>query len=177
MHTAHAYENGPFSIRYPKGSCLAWDKNLNAKKLKIGSWERLRTGEDLVVLAAGSIIYSVEEALTSLEKEGFRMGLVNARFIKPFDQEMLGDLISEYEHIVTVEENSVVGGFGSVIENYIHEELDAANRVTRIGIPDKFFEHGGRDQILHDAGLSAERLAERLRELSKSRHQISAVVS
>ena len=96
---------------------------------------------------------------------------------KPFDKKMLGELISEYEHIVTVEENSVVGGFGSVIENYIHEDLDAANKVTRIGIPDKFFEHGARDQILDEAGLSSERLTERLRELSKSRHQISAVVS
>lgn len=177
MHTAYGYTEGPFSIRYPKGSCLAFDKTLKASKLKIGSWERLRTGEDVVVLAAGSIVYSVEEALSALEKEGFRIGLVNARFIKPFDKQMLSKLVKEYEHIVTVEENSVVGGFGSVIENYIHEDLDAANKVTRIGIPDKFFEHGSREQILHDAGLSAERLKERLREINKSRHQISAEVS
>ncbi len=177
MYTAHQYTDGPFSIRYPKGSSLKYSPDADPKVLSIGSWERLIDGENIVVLATGSMVQKAELALRNLSKEGIRVGLVNARFIKPFDTAMLKELIQDYDQIVTIEENALQGGFGSTIRSYIEDELETHIHILRLGIPDKFIEHGSREDTLEMAGLSTQQIQDSVRDLVNKYHHVTAEVS
>lgn len=177
MYTAKAYEDGPFSIRYPRESVIEYDPEAAPNRLEIGTWEELREGDDIVVLAVGATVSSAEKALDILAKEGLKPGLVNSRFIKPIDTSLLGELVKHYSHIVTIEENAVIGGFGNYIHQYIHQNYSKDVSVTNLGLPDNFIEHGSRDDVLELTGLSTAKITETLRALSLKTHHVTAEVS
>lgn len=177
MYTAHQYSEGPFSIRYPKGTSLEYTPNTEAEILPIGSWEQMFDGENVVIIATGAMVQKASSAIKQLAKEGFRIGLVNGRFIKPFDTNMLKKLAREYEQIITIEENALQGGFGSTIHEYIEENLETHIPVKRLGIPDEFIEHGSREDTLEMAGLSAQQILNTVRDLAEKYHHATAEVS
>ncbi|MCF7804801.1 MAG: 1-deoxy-D-xylulose-5-phosphate synthase [Candidatus Marinimicrobia bacterium] len=177
MYTARQYGAGPFSIRYPKDRVVEWSPEGEPHLLDIGSWEELREGDKIVVVAAGSMVDIGERAIESLAKEGYQIGLVNARFLKPFDTTMLSNLVKSCSHLVIMEENSVIGGFGSTILGYVEDNFPGTVRITRIGIPDQFIEHGSREEVLALAGLSPAKIADRLREIARMHYQSAAEVS
>lgn len=177
LYTARQYDEGPFSIRYPKDRAVNYDPQRKPQIVEIGSWEKLQDGEDIMILAVGAMVDTAQQVVSTLEKEGFKIGLVNARFVKPIDTSMLRSLGKSYQHIVTLEENSLIGGFGSEILGYIQDNFDQTIPVTRLGIPDRYMEHGTRVEILDNAGLSRRKIETELRHLTMSGRTPSAEVS
>ncbi|HKJ67551.1 MAG TPA: transketolase C-terminal domain-containing protein, partial [bacterium] len=177
MYTAKQYQGGPFSIRYPKESCVAYDPNAEPRVLEIGRWEMINQGEDVLVLAVGATVNRAQEAIEILSREGDNPGLVNMRFIKPLDVEMLDSIASRYSHLVTLEENSQVGGAGSYVLQYIQENHPGTIQVTNLALPDTYVEHGSRTEVLHRVGLSTQDITDKLRRIAQRTHHTTAEVS
>ncbi|MBE0432667.1 1-deoxy-D-xylulose-5-phosphate synthase [candidate division WOR-3 bacterium] len=158
LKTAVQYRKGPFVIRYPRSSCRIRDAE--PSPVRVGTWETLERGKDLVILATGSMVEQAEEALTIMKK---RIGptLINARFVKPLDTAMLDALLKRNENIVVIEENAGLGGLGSAVHAYCSQK-DAKAKVHCIGLPDNFVEHGSRPILLKITRLDAAGIAQRI---------------
>jgi len=155
---------GPSVIRYPRGAGLGVPMDSSLSLLPIGRGETLREGRDLAILAIGHMVQPAMEAAESLSSRGISAAVVNARFVKPLDREWLLDLIRRTPRLVTVEENSFVGGFGSAVK----EALEGDNASVRsIGLPDLFVEHGSQTKLRDKVGLSAEKIAARVEEFHR----------
>jgi 1-deoxy-D-xylulose-5-phosphate synthase len=136
--------------------------------IEIGTWERLKKGKDVVILAVGSMVYPAMEASLHLLNEGIDVEVVNSRFVKPLDQKMLARILREFNRIITVEENTLVGGFGSAVLEFAEiNNLDTAG-IKRMGIPDKFIQHGSRNQLLGLVGLNKEGIIQQVRNIFTS---------
>lgn len=163
LYTAYEQDKNPFVIRYPKDSCVEFDEKRKPKLLKIGEWEEMRKGKDIAVISVGVMTNAAEEALNILKKEKISPSLIHARFIKPIDEKMLQRIAKTHSVIITVEENNLIGGFGSYINSFIfNNNLDT--RVKSLGIPDKFIEHGPRKVLLKNVGLDPEGIAAEIRK-------------
>jgi Deoxyxylulose-5-phosphate synthase len=120
-------------------------------------------GEDGVILAVGYPVYQALKAAEELRKEGIRLGVVNARFVKPMDEQMLLGLCSRYDLFITVEDNTVVGGFGSGVLEFLSNK-GILKRVITLGIPDRFIEHGNQNLLRNLVGIDAEGIARSVRQ-------------
>ncbi len=163
LYTALRYEKGPVAVRYPRGSGqgLPWEGRW--RRLRMGSWEVVREGDDLVILAVGSMVHYSLQAAESLTK--WQVGVVNCRFIKPLDTNFLRDLGQRGTPLLTVEDNSLSGGFGSAcLEAWTQMGLPPS-RIGLMGIPDRFIEHGARGKLLSNLGLDEKGIAKRAREI------------
>ncbi len=164
LHTA-VNHNGPFAIRYPRGPAYGVPTE-GFKLLKIGSWENLVEGEDIVILATGYTVYQAVAASQELAKEGIKVGVVNCRFIKPMDEEMLFDLSSKYDVFITVEDNTVVGGFGSGVLEFLAKH-GISKKVVNLGVPDMFIEHGSQNLLRNILGIDRDGIIKAVREFCK----------
>jgi len=160
LKTAVEYRDGPFVIRYPRGTCGPVD-NTDPQTIEIGTWERLSSGKDIAVIATGSMVKEAQSAAESLRKKGISPIIINGRFVKPLDRKMLDELGEEVKKIITVEENTLSGGFGSAVNEY-YTPNNASVKVHCIGLPDQFIEHGSRQILLKITGLDAEGIAEKI---------------
>lgn len=151
--------NHPVAIRYPRGSGLGVSLDKPVRQFSIGEAEELKTGNDIVFLTVGSMVAPCITASEILASKGIQAGVVNARFIKPLDEEMIRKLSREARVIITVEENMLAGGFGSAVLEYIHTQNFNWVKVLRLGIQDQFIEQGKRAQLLEKYGLTAEGIA------------------
>jgi len=124
----------------------------------------LAPGTEMVVLAIGSMVYPALEATQTLREEGISIEVVNARFAKPLDDGMMEELVRRHRVWVTVEENVLAGGFGSgVMEALECRGLLSSVSLSRLGIHDRFSDHGTREEVLHDEGLDAVSLSQAFR--------------
>ena len=164
MYTGLNHWKGPFVVRYPKASSMVFDESLTPEAVEVGSWEVLKEGNDLVILAVGSM---VPEARHALEKQNLDVQLVNARFVKPLDEKMLDKISRQFSTVVTIEEGSLEGGFGPAVL-YALNERNFGGKVHHLGIPDEFVEHGDRRRLLNELGLTSERIAETVSKLAAS---------
>jgi len=159
----------PISLRYPRGTGYGVAMDTDLKELEIGKGETLAEGDDLAILAVGVTVYPALEAARLLAVEGVRATVVNARFVKPLDRELILAAASRTGRLLTVEENALQGGFGSAVL----ELLEAAGRydvrVKRLGIPDRFVEHGTQARLRADLGLDASGIAAAARALLERR--------
>lgn len=150
------YCGQPVSLRYPRGN--GWrgylDEEIN--EIPIGKAEVLREGKDVVIMAIGSTVRAALEAADRLLEQGVKSTVVNARFVKPLDEELICALISEIPRLITVEENVLQGGFGSAILELLEQKGIFSGKIKRLGIPDTFVEHGPQDFLRHKYGLNAE---------------------
>ena len=163
LWTAMDHTDGPFAFRYPRASVPeGWDPSRLPQVLPIGSWEILREGNDVAILAVGAMVVQAMAAAETLAAAGTDATVVNARFVKPLDEAMLRDLRASRNLLVTVEENSAVGGFGSAVSSFLENEKNSGNPVLRLALPDGFVTHGPRERLLDDVGLSAEKIAARI---------------
>ncbi|MCL6798188.1 1-deoxy-D-xylulose-5-phosphate synthase [Bacillus altitudinis] len=165
VNTAIQYDDGPIAMRFPRGNGLGVKMDERLKTIPIGSWEVLRPGKDAVILTFGTTIKMALQAAEELQKEGKSIRVVNARFIKPLDEGMLNEILSEGLPILTIEEAVLQGGFGSSVLEYIHDKKASHIKVERMGIPDEFIEHGSVDALLEEIGLTKTQVAETLRDL------------
>ncbi|MDP2360936.1 MAG: 1-deoxy-D-xylulose-5-phosphate synthase [bacterium] len=159
--TALAHEGGPFAIRYPKDNSFCWEAERAPRLLPLGSWSQLRPGDGPVLVATGAMVREALEAADLLAARGVDCGVVNARFIKPMDTALLDQLARHAGPLYAVEEGAVLNGFGAMLR----QELAArghAGRLTSLGLPDDWVEHGERRILLHTVGLTGDDLAKRV---------------
>lgn len=159
--------NGPVAIRYPRGNAIGIDIDSNIKPLDIGKLEILTQGDDLIILAIGNTVWPSLEAYHVLNMQGICGTVVNARFVKPLDSELISDLACTIPKIITFEENASIGGFGSaVLEILADQHIDHAT-VRRIGIPDQFIEHGPVTLLRQKYGIDSEGIVAVAQEICK----------
>ncbi|MBY0513646.1 MAG: 1-deoxy-D-xylulose-5-phosphate synthase [Gemmataceae bacterium] len=155
---------GPISIRYPKANLDKVDRPNGVTPLELGKAEVIEWGEDGCFVAFGTLLANCVAAAKKLKAEGIDVGVINARFVKPLDRETILEAVKALPLVVTVEEGTIEGGFGSaVLEAANAAGLDARN-VVRCGMPDRFVEHGERGELLAELGLSPDALAETVRK-------------
>jgi len=157
------YQDGPIALRYPRGAVRGLDPGEQIKPLRVGKAVVLRQGKDAVILAIGSVVWPALEAAQLLQK--YSVGVVNMRFVKPLDRPLLRRIYRKRLRIITVEENALEGGFGSAVMEFYEQNGMSDVKLKRLGIPDRFIEHGPRKMLLRKIGLDAEGIAKSVRKL------------
>jgi len=171
MKTAVDYEEGPIAVRYPRieGVGVPFDEKMTP--IEIGTWETVREGDYAAMLAIGPMVQVAEEAADLLKREGINVRVVNARFVKPLDKQMLLSLAKERMPIMVVEEGAVQGGLGSAILEFYAEQGVQPASVHLAGIPDAFIEHATVSEQREEVGLTAENIAKSLASLAVRKRQ------
>lgn len=162
LYTAINYDKGPFAIRYPRAAVQGVELPSEPRSIPIGSWEIISKGSRVLVLAFGKGVLTCQSALKLVGSQ--KPTLVDARFVKPLDEKLLMKLITSHSAIITVEENVLAGGFGSAVVEFL-KDRGAALPVARIGLPDKFIEHGSIDFLLSENGISPENIARTIKKM------------
>ena len=162
LATAIAIE-GPAAVRYPRGAGLGVSLTDSLETLPVGKAEVLQEEGDIAFLAVGTMVEKAKEAAAILKEEGIEAAVVNMRFIKPLDTELLGEMARTKRLLITAEENVLAGGFGSAVAEYLADH-GIEVPLLRFGIPDRFIEQGTRRELLSLCGLQPDEMAERIRE-------------
>ncbi len=165
MHTGLEHQGGPFAIRYPRDKTPdVIDWKLEPRSLPVGKWEVIREGKKVLVLAIGTMVESARRIITN---EELNITLINCRFLKPMDAELLHVMLSRHESVLTIEEGVGFGGLGTSVSHFM-----AANgygcAFESMHLPDEFVEHGKRDQLLSLCGLSDNDIRETIRRMMRS---------
>jgi 1-deoxy-D-xylulose-5-phosphate synthase len=153
------YSDRPVALRYPRGAGRGISMDQEPAIIALGRGELLHEGGDVAIIAIGVTVYPALEAATLLNERGIRATVINARFVKPLDRELILGEARRTGQIVTVEENALQGGFGSAVLELLEEERLTGIRVKRIGIPDRYIEQGSQAQLRKDLGLDAAGIA------------------
>jgi len=148
----------PTAIRYPRGKAQSVTHGNESLNIALGKSQTLKKGKDVAIIALGSMVNVALQAAKELEEKDINVEVINARFVKPIDENMLEDLTSRIKKIVTVEENVASGGFGSAVSEFIERENIEGVKLDIIGLPDEFVEHGAREVLLNKYNLSKEGL-------------------
>ncbi|MDQ0058283.1 1-deoxy-D-xylulose-5-phosphate synthase [Paenibacillus harenae] len=167
--TAVGYNDGPIAVRYPRINGVGVPLDPNPQPLEIGQWETVREGDSGVIVALGPMIPVAEEASELLKREGLNIQVVNARFIKPLDEQMLLSLAAEGKQMIVLEEGSEMGGLGSSILEFYSLNGKYGLPIRIIGVPDRFIEHGSIMEQRLEVGLTAERVATEFKEMMPRR--------
>ncbi len=158
MFTASEWKEGPFTIRYPRGQGVMPEWKTKMRKVEVGKGRKVREGSDLAILSIGHIGNHALKAAKILESKDIQAAHYDMRFVKPLDEELLHEVFSNHRLVVTVEDGTVVGGFGSAILEFMAAN-NYSSRVKLLGIPDKVVEHGTQDQLYSECGYNAEDIA------------------
>jgi len=164
LKTALEY-GGPIGLRYPRGAGVGVVVEEKIKPVPIGKAKVLDQGGDALVLAAGPLVHEALCAARRLAKQGIGVTVVNARFIKPIDSELIISLCKKIPRVLTIEENALSGGFGSAVLECIADAGLSGVRVSRMGIPDRFVEHGTQKELRRSLGLDEDGIAGRILSL------------
>lgn len=162
LFTAVEYKEGPVAIRYPRGSAVGVELKDGFETVSIGKSEKVREGEDIAIIAVGNMVGYAEEAAEKLSSEGIGVEVINSRFVKPMDIEMLDSVAAKFDKIITIEENSVVGGFGSGVVEYFADK-QYKSKILRMGIPDKFIDHGTQAELHRILEIDAEGIVKKVK--------------
>ena len=170
VKTALSYDEGPIALRFPRGNGSGVPMDEELKEIPIGSWEVLREGTDATILTFGTMIPLALEAAERAATRGQSIAVVNARFIKPMDEEMLHMIVDKQQPILTIEEGVLAGGFGSGVLEWAHANYTSSQlpAIQSMGIPDAYIEHGSVDELLKEIGLTVEGIDERIQQITSS---------
>ncbi|MEJ2615011.1 MAG: 1-deoxy-D-xylulose-5-phosphate synthase [Ignavibacteriaceae bacterium] len=169
LYTAVNYKGGPIALRYPRGSALGVKVKEGFDVIEIGKSEQLENGDDVALLAVGSMVDYSLKAAKLLAEDGIHSEIVNMRFIKPLDTEMLDDIAARHNKIVTLEESSLVGGFGSGVLEYFNEK-NYKNDILRIGLPDRFVNHGSQSELHNLLEIDPDGIAKKVKAFCKNQN-------
>ncbi|NOY61514.1 MAG: 1-deoxy-D-xylulose-5-phosphate synthase [Calditrichaeota bacterium] len=165
LWTATEYKKGPVAIRYPRGVGEGVTLSESYTSIPIGGSEVLREGTNAVILGVGPILSKALAAAEVLQNaDQISVKVVNARFVKPLDVEMLTRISAHHNLIITVEEGTLKGGFGSEVAEFLVDRNISSVELIRIGIPDTFVEQGNRNILLDDVGLSVDGIINAIRK-------------
>lgn len=169
LRTGIEWENGPFAIRWPRDVVPDLvPAALDVTAVEYGTWEIMRDGPDIALLATGTMVLPALKAAEKLSRDGIGASVVNCRFIKPLDEACLERIFPRIGVALTMEEGTVANGFGSFVRGYVGERWPQV-RSSSIGLPDRFVGHGERSELLEEVGLTAEAIADRVRTLVSTR--------
>ena len=170
LRFAAQYTAGPIAIRYPRGGV---PRNLDLpiveftdpkSPIVVGKGEILVEGSEVAILALGSMVYPALEAAALLQQDGISPTVVNARWAKPLDTALIEDIVQRHKILITVEEGVKRGGFGSAVLEHLESAEINRVRIKVMGLPDRFFEHGKRELLLEQAGLTSQGVAAQVKE-------------
>lgn len=153
----------PVAVRYPKGEAYDGLKEYRAP-VSYGKSETIHMGHEIALVAVGSMVKTAVSVEEALKQRGYEVTLINARFVKPLDEEMLLQLLENHRLIVTMEENVFRGGFGEAINDF-YQNQGASVKVLNIAIPDRYIEHGSIDILKKEAGIDAESVVKAIEEI------------
>jgi 1-deoxy-D-xylulose-5-phosphate synthase len=149
MYTAQLPNQGPFSIRYPRGNGVMLDWKTPFEELEIGVGRKIKDGEEIAILSFGHPGNFVLSAQETFEKEGLNIAHYDMRFVKPLDEKLLHTIFKKFNTIITIEDGCLQGGFGSAILEFMANN-NYQTAVKRLGIPDEFIHHGSQEELHHD---------------------------
>ncbi len=175
MFTASEYQ-GPFSIRYPRGAGVMPEWKTPLENIQVGKGEKIREGSDLAILSIGTVGNYALEAAEALTTDGVEAAVYDLRFIKPLDEELLHEVFSKHESIITVEDGCLMGGFGSAILEFAADN-NYSSRIKRLGIPDRIIEHGDQPVLHKECGYDAEAIKKASFELLEKAESSTVSVS
>jgi 1-deoxy-D-xylulose-5-phosphate synthase len=177
LNTAIHYKKGPIAMRYPRGNGIGVPTKPNFDILEIGKGEIVRSGDDIAILAIGNMVYPSLEAAELLRKEGINAEVVNMRFVKPIDHDLIKDICNRFSHILTVEDHVVQGGFGSAVLECIAAENLHPHHMKVHGLPDEFVQHGTPSELYAILKLNPEGIAKIVRDFLIYSRQADALHS
>lgn len=155
--------DSPVAIRYARGSSYLLDKG-HYGEIELGKSEVLNRGKNVAVLAIGNMVKQALDACEELKKDNIDVTVVNARFLKPMDDELLRNIFENHKNIITIEDNSKVGGYGSSINDFALQNHFDVN-IVNLGIGDSFIEHGSQEELYEIAGISAKKIKEAVEKM------------
>lgn len=155
MYTAQLPDQGPFSIRYPRGQGVMLDWKTPMKAVKVGTGRKVRNGEDIAILSIGQMGNKALEACEALQKEGISAAHYDMRFVKPIDELLLHEVFSKFDKVITVEDGCIQGGMGSAVLEFMGDHGYRA-QVKRLGIPDEIVEHGSQEELYTACGYNTQ---------------------
>ncbi|XKE96204.1 1-deoxy-D-xylulose-5-phosphate synthase [Metaplanococcus flavidus] len=171
VKTAIDYNGGPIALRYPRGNGLGVEMDAELQALPIGSWEVLKKGTDAVILTFGTTIPMAMDAAEKLSEKGINAEVVNARFIKPMDEEMLHSIFKRNIPVMTIEEAILQGGFGSAVLEFAHDHGYHDATIDRMGIPDQFIEHGDVAELMDEIHMNSDQVVSTIQNLIPEKSQ------
>ena len=166
----------PFVIRYPRGEGVMPEWRTAFEEIQIGKGRKLKDGEDVAILSLGHPGNFATAAIRELRTEGINPAHYDMRFVKPIDEEMLHEIFSKYNKIITVEDGTVVGGFGSAVLEFMSNNNYTAT-VKMLGIPDRIVEHGTLKELYRECEYDAQAIAATARELMKDKVKVSTMIA
>lgn len=164
VFTAINHKDGPVVLRYPRGNALGVPVSDVFSSIEIGKGEELTEGDEFAILAVGSMVHYSLLAYDELKNLGIKVKIVNMRFIKPLDTNLLDKIALNYKKIITIEENTIIGGFGSAVLEYFASK-NYKNEVTLMGIPDKFIDHGTQAELHNILEIDASGIVKKVLSL------------
>src|SRR5436190_2092108 len=162
----------PFVIRYPRGECVMPEWRTEMKEIEIGRGRRLRDGQELAILSLGHPGNFAASAIRDLKNEGLNIGHYDMRFAKPLDEELLHEAVNRYSKIITVEDGTVLGGFGSAVLEFANAN-GYKNQLRILGIPDNIIEHGSPKELHRECGFDAMAIKEAVLDMMKDKVNIT----
>ena len=176
MYTAQLESTkNPFVIRYPRGEGVMPEWKTEMKEIKIGTGRKLKDGNDIAILSLGHPGNFAAAAIRDLKNDGLNPAHYDMRFAKPLDEAMLHEVFSKFEKIITVEDGTVVGGFGSAVLEFMNEHNYKAE-IKILGIPDRLVEHGTPKELHHECGYDAQAIKETVLEMMKGKISVSSSI-
>ena len=166
MHLAVKSKDKPFFIRYPRDKSVKYNPKNEVIPLKLGSWEYIKKGKDVAIIAVGSMVNEAEQALEILSKSNIEATLVNARFICPYDKVILGEVIREHKDIFTIEEGNPNSGLENLVSRFMQDNNNEL-KLHSFSIPDEFITHGERFELIKQIELDFESIAKRIIKIVK----------
>ncbi len=157
LYTATLYKRGPIAMRYPRGNALGVETG-QFQKMEIGKGETVKEGKDIAIVAIGNMVKHSLDAADLLKDKNIDAEIINARFVKPLDIELLTDVFGRFNKIITVEDNTIAGGFGSAVAEFAVQN-NFKNDILIHGIPDRFIEHGKPEELHSDLKIDAAGIA------------------
>jgi 1-deoxy-D-xylulose-5-phosphate synthase len=162
MVTAAIDMQGPVAIRFPRGSALSPELKAEAEPVEYGKFQIKQQGKDILLLGVGFMLHELEKTAKILVEHGFNPTLVDAKFVKPLDKEGYRNLFQTHQTIVTLEDNTIVGGFGSEIAELLADMELKDHKLIRFGLPDAFVEHGKIPDLYRMLGIDGTSIANKL---------------
>ncbi len=175
MYTAQLEKiKSPIAIRYPRGEDVMTDWKTPFEEIEIGKGRKLKDGKEVAILSFGHPGNFAASAIRDVKAEGLDPAHYDMRFAKPLDEEMLHEVFSNYKKIITVEDGTIVGGFGSAVLEFMNENKYAAE-IKMLGIPDRIVEHGTLKELHRECGYDATAIIEALREMMGTTVTVSEI--
>ena len=166
MYTGQLKKHGPFSIRYPRGRGVMPDWKKPFREIPVGKGRLVRKGTDIAILTIGTAGNLAADAIDFMEDSHISIAHYDMRFAKPLDEELLHKVFKRFKYILTVEDGALKGGFGSAVIEFMSDHA-YASQVKRLGVPDRFIEHGTQAELYKECGFDPESIANTIKSLVK----------